>query len=142
MLEQSNGLGGLASQREFHPGLKRQCSYHQHFSSKVAKDLKLAKYGFQMPSSALPTIGLNPHGVPVVLDGFGASNVIEVEEKDTQAYVDYLKFIRVFVDMLKPFWLKTIPRIGPGSLGDLFTFAQLGLKLRSLADRIWVSLCA
>ena len=134
VLEQSNGLGGLASQREFHPGFKASIAHTiQHFSSKVAKDLKLAKFGFQMPSSALPTIGLNPDGDPVVLDGFGASNVIEgVEEKDAQAYVDYLKFMQVFVDMLKPFWLKTIPRIGPGSLGDLFTFAQLGLKLRSL----------
>jgi len=134
VLEQSDKLGGLASQREFHPGFSASIAHTiQHFSSKVAADLKLAKFGFKLPKSPLPTIGLNPDGVPIILDGFGASSTVEgVEEKDAQAYADYLKFMQVFVDMLKPFWLKTIPRIGPGSLGDLMTFAQLGLKMRAL----------
>ena len=134
VVEQSDTLGGLASQREFHPGFKTSIAHTiQHFSSKVAKDLKLAKFGFKLPSSPLPTVGLNLDGDPIILDGFGSSSVIKgVEEKDTLAYANYNQFMQVFVDMLKPFWLKTIPRIGPGSLGDLLTYAQLGLKLRSL----------
>lgn len=134
VLEQSDSLGGLASQREFHPGFKASIAHTiQHFSSKVASDLKLAKYGFKMPSSPLPTIGLNVSGDPVILSGYGASaGICGVDEKDSQAYTEYLNFMQIFVDILKPFWLKTIPRIAPGSLGDMLTYAQLGLKLRSL----------
>ncbi|CAI8284165.1 MAG: Phytoene desaturase (neurosporene-forming) [Porticoccaceae bacterium UBA1117] len=37
--------------------------------------------------------------------------------------------------MLKPFWLKTMPRIGDNSFPDLMTFGQLGLKLRLLGKK-------
>ena len=37
-----------------------------------------------------------------------------------------------FADALKPFWLKTMPRIGNNSLREIMTFAQLGLRLRLL----------
>jgi phytoene dehydrogenase-like protein len=35
-------------------------------------------------------------------------------------------------DALKPFWLKTMPRIGVGNLKDMMTFAHLGLNIRRL----------
>lgn len=134
VVESTNNLGGLASQREFHPGFKASIAHTiQHFSSSVAKDLKLAEHGFESPAEPLPTIGLNVEGAPIVLGGFGAtSKVSGVAQEDIQAYTDYLEFMQVFVDVLKPFWLKSIPRIGPGSFADLLTFAQLGLKLRLL----------
>jgi phytoene dehydrogenase-like protein len=37
-----------------------------------------------------------------------------------------------FADALKPFWLKTIPRIGINSLSDLLTFGRMGLSVRML----------
>ena len=137
VVERSQRLGGLASQREFHPGFKTSIAHTiQHFSSAVAGDLKLAEHGFELPKDPLPTIGLSSEGAPVVLDGFGNhSQISGVDQKDAQAYTEYLRFMQVFVDVLKPFWLKSIPRIGPGSFEDLLTFAQLGLKLRLLGRR-------
>jgi phytoene dehydrogenase-like protein len=35
-------------------------------------------------------------------------------------------------DALKPFWLKTMPRIGVGNLKDMMTFAHLGMNIRRL----------
>ena len=41
----------------------------------------------------------------------------------------------VLLMRLKPFWLKTIPRIGVNSLGDLMTFAHMGLKIRGMGKK-------
>ena len=40
-----------------------------------------------------------------------------------------------FADMMKPFWLKTIPRIASNSLAEMMTFAQIGLKVRRLGKQ-------
>lgn len=130
VLEASNTVGGLASSREFHPGFKVSVAHTLSlFSSKVAKDLNLAAYGFEFNAKPISTIGLNTAGEHVTISGSVLSGV---DEEDIKKYRQYRLRLQRFANLLKPFWLKTIPRIGNKNLSDLMTFAHLGIKLRLL----------
>ena len=60
VLEASDSVGGLAADREFHPGFHGSVAHSvSHFSKKIADDLKLASHGLAPTSSLLPTIGLS-----------------------------------------------------------------------------------
>jgi len=130
VLEAAEAPGGLAASHEFHPGFHISAAHSvRHFSTKIANDLNLASHGYVTASADLPTIGLSRDENHAVvsqseLSGTGAD--------DNHAYQNYMRRMRRFSDALKPFWLKTMPRIGAMGIGDLTTFAQLGLKLRGL----------
>ncbi len=133
LLEASDTVGGLAATREFHPGFKVSVAHTlSHFSSKVSKDLDLAGHGYTAAQVPMQTVGLNLAGDHVVLAG---AEVGGVSAQDISKYRQYGQLLGRFANLLKPFWLKTMPRIGSRSLGELATFAQLGLKLRLLGKR-------
>jgi len=68
ILEAADAPGGLAADREFHPGFRTSVAHSvSHFSQKVADDLQLASVGFEASSSLLPTVGLSPDLEHVVL---------------------------------------------------------------------------
>ncbi len=130
VLESSDTFGGLAASREFHPGFRTSVAHSvNHFPAKIVKDLDLESFGFGVSSEPLPTVGLSPDGNHVVLDKDTLSGV---GESDIQAYQQFFRLMQRFADALKPFWLKTIPRIGINSLGDLLTFGRMGLSVRLL----------
>ena len=58
-----------------------------------------------------------------------------VSAKDQQAYSDYHALLCRFAAVLEPFWLKTMPRIGSNSLGEVMAFGKLGLGLRRLGKK-------
>ncbi|MFQ3345785.1 MAG: phytoene dehydrogenase-like protein [Porticoccaceae bacterium] len=133
LLEATDGLGGLATTREFHPGYRVSVAHSlSHFSESVVKQLNLLGHGYKPSSDTLDTIGLNLDGEHVVVSG---GQVSGVDSADQKTYADYLSLLKRFAKMLKPFWLKTMPRIGDNSLPDLMTFGQLGLKLRLLGKK-------
>ena len=134
VLEASDAIGGLASSREFYKGFKTSVAQTMSmFSEKIAKDLKLANYGFDLDTSPLPTIGLNINGEHVVIDGEGdTAKLSGVNAEDAKTYGEYRQLLDKFAALLKPFWLKTMPRIGNNSMPELMTFAQIGLKMRLL----------
>jgi phytoene dehydrogenase-like protein len=130
VLEAADSVGGLAVTREFHPGFKASIAHTvSQFSSKIAADLSLAQHGYHGGSEPLADIGLSPSGEHVTLTGDLASGV---SPADAESYGQYRQQMRKFAAALAPFWLKTMPRIGDNSLGELMTFAQVGLKLRLL----------
>jgi phytoene dehydrogenase-like protein len=133
VLEASATPGGLGASREFHPGFHATVAHSvSHFPAKIAADLKLASHGFEVSSKALSTIGLNADGGHVVIDG---QDVSGVSDEDADAYRDYSRLMQRFADVLGPFWLKTMPGIGGNSLGEMATFARIGLKLRRLGKK-------
>jgi phytoene dehydrogenase-like protein len=128
VLEASDSPGGLAANREFHPGFSTAVAHSvSHFSRKIAADLQLASHGYSAASDDLATIGLSKDKQHVVVqqDAVNGSG-----EADAESYKDYLAMMRRFADVLGPFWLKTMPRIGATSISELMTFAKIGLKLR------------
>ena len=133
VLESSDSVGGLAASREFHPGFKASVAHAvSHFPQKITRDLKLESFGLKTSSEPLPTIGLSADGNHVVVD---KNTVLGVGESDSNAYRQYSQLMQRFADTLKPFWLKTIPRIGINSLPDLMTFGRMGLNLRLLGRK-------
>ena len=130
VLEAADMSGGLGGNREFHPGFQTSVAHSvSHFSKKISNDLALASFGFDPRSGALATIGLTTDGQHVVVND---DHVSGVGDKDAEAYSEYLRLMRRFADVLKPFWLKTMPRIGATGLKDLMTFAHVGLNIRTI----------
>ena len=133
VLEASSTPGGLAASREFHPGFHASVAHSvSHFSQKVCNDLKLDSFGYKPTKGLLPTIGLGNDKKHVVLrDG----ELSGAGEDDANAYQGYLRLMHRFADVLKPFWLKTMPRVGATGMSDLMTFGRLGLSIRMLGKK-------
>lgn len=133
VLEASAASGGLGAQREFHPGFHASVAHSvSHFSQKIVSDLKLTSHGYDGTAKTLPTIGMSSAQDHVVihdgsLSGTGAA--------DSDAYQKYQRLMRRFADVLKPFWLKTMPRIGNNSIAELMTFAHVGLNIRRIGKK-------
>ncbi|MEL7185547.1 MAG: NAD(P)/FAD-dependent oxidoreductase [Pseudomonadota bacterium] len=129
VLEAGKSAGGLAADREFHPGFHASVAHSVgHFSSTVAADLKLASHGYAADAT-MPLVGLNKNDAPVVvtdgkLEGAG--------DKDARAYLECNALLQRCASALRPFWQKTMPRIGAKDLGSLVTFGKLGWNLRRL----------
>ena len=133
VLEAADTPGGMAADREFHPGFHTPIAHSiGHFSNRVVNDLNLTQHGFEPPSRSLPTICLDPDRNHVTINGKSVSGV---DEDDVLAYENYSNLMNRFSTALDPFWLKTIPRIGPGRLSDLLTFAHLGLNVRRMGRK-------
>jgi|Marorgknorr_s2lv_3_1036020.scaffolds.fasta_scaffold00146_3 phytoene dehydrogenase-like protein len=130
VLESSENVGGLASTREFYPGFRTAIAHTvSHFSLKVSRELELESHGFKPGDAPLATIGLSKDHHHVVIAG---DELKGVHQKDLYAYRDYAAFMQRFSDLLNPFWLKTVPRVGNNSLPEILSFASLGLNLRLL----------
>ncbi len=129
VLEASDTLGGLASKRIFHPGFK-SCVAHSagQFSAKIVRDLDLARHGYQS-GQATPTVGLDLAGNHVTIKGDVVSGV---EGDDVTRFVKYRKMMLRFAKLLKPYSLKTIPRIGNNNFSEIMLFAKMALKMRLL----------
>ena len=129
VLEAADTLGGLAATREFYPGFKTSIAHSvSQFSTKIVRDLDLKAHGFKL-GKALATVGLGDAGDHVIVQQGAVSGV---SPDDASAYADYRRLLRRFADVLKPVWLKTMPRIGNNNLSEILTFARIGLKLRLL----------
>jgi phytoene dehydrogenase-like protein len=133
VLEAAETPGGLGTNREFHPGFHASIAHSiSHFSSKVASDLELASHGFVPDSKSMPTIGLSADSEHVKLHD---DSLTGVGADDTSAYQDYSRLMNRFADVLKPFWQKTMPRIGSSNFADLMTFGHIGLNIRRIGKK-------
>lgn len=129
VLEASDQPGGLAATHEFHPGFQVSVAHSlSHFSTKVARDLGLAKHGCTF-GETLKLTGLNDAGEHVVVRGDSVSGV---SDEDIQSYKDYRQLMIRFAGVMKPAWLETMPRLAKMSLSEMLTFGKLGLGLRRL----------
>ena len=130
VLEASGEPGGLAASREFHPGFHASVAQSvSHFSQTVSGDLKLASHGFAASTNPMPTIGLSSGKEHVVVHKGSLSGT---SSDDAAAYSDYTRLMHRFADVLKPFWHKTMPRIGDMGMSSLQTLGHLGLNIRML----------
>ena len=132
VVEAAERSGGLAADREFHPGFHASVAHSvSHFSDKIANDLSLASHGFSADSQGLPLVALDTEKQHVVISGDGIAGA----STDVDAYESYMQQMGRFADALAPFWLKTIPRIGSPRLADLMTFAHVGINLKRLGKQ-------
>ena len=129
VLEAADVAGGLAADREFHPGFHASVAHSVgHFSSQIANDLKLASHGYSADGT-MPFVGLNKNGSPVVVNNGALEGT---SDADAKAYKDCTALLQRSAKALQPFWSKTMPRLGDKSFGDMMTFAHIGWNLRRL----------
>lgn len=130
VLEAADEPGGLAAIREFHPGFSAAPAHSAgHFAAPVIKDLRLEDHGLQRLSTAAALTGLAADGQHIRIEG---DHISGADQADFLAFGRYSELMRTFADALAPFWTMTMPRISSRAIGDLTTFARLGLKLRGM----------
>lgn len=130
VLEAREVAGGLASTHEFYPGFRASPAHvAAHFPASIAKDLRLSDHGAEPMAVQPRLVGLGLDGRHVVMEG---EAVTGVDSPDASALRDFNGMMRRFAAALEPFWGRTIPRIGQNRLGEVLTFAHLGLNLRRL----------
>lgn len=133
VLESADVIGGLAARQEFHPGFHVSVAHSvNHFSSRVARELDLHRYGFHASTTPLRITGLREDGQHLSSNG---QSLDGISDADQAACHTYSRLLDRFARHLAPFWHKTIPRIGNSGIAGATTFAQLGLSLRRLGKR-------
>ena len=133
VLEARQVPGGLAGDREFHPGFFAPVAHSlNHFSAKVARELNLDKFGFEGPSKGLRTVGLALNGEHLVLEGDAPRGTTSDE---SPALATFRQRMGKFAGALQPFWCKTMPTIGNAGLAGSLTFARIGFSLRRLGKQ-------
>ena len=129
VIEAADHPGGLAADREFHPGFRAPIAHTAcHFPDSIVADLDLELHGYSS-GTCLPTVGVDAGGRHVTISG---DDVIGGSDSDGVAYREFRRMMLRFAEALGPFWLKTMPRIGSTKFSDLATFAHLGLNLKKL----------
>ena len=133
VLQAADAAGGLAAKREFHPGFHASVAQSvSHFPRQIIDDLKLSSYGFEPSTQPLATTGLSATEQHVKVDPNGVSGA---GDDDAESYGSYLGTMRRFAEVLRPFWLKTMPRIGNSGVSGLLTLGRLGLRIRMLGKK-------
>ncbi|MEJ2323056.1 MAG: NAD(P)/FAD-dependent oxidoreductase [Gammaproteobacteria bacterium] len=130
VIEAAARPGGLAANREFHPGFSAAPAHAAgHFAATVIEDLDLESHGLQTTGATAPLTGLDANGEHIRISG---NDIGGADQVDTVAFGRYTELMQTCADALAPFWTRAMPRIGSRAAGDLATFAKLGLKLRGL----------
>jgi len=129
VLEAAEQAGGLAAEREFHPGFRAAVAQSLYaLSGTVIEDLSLERHGLTL-QDPLPLIALSEQQAPITI---GDDTLAGAPEADCAAYGAYREKLKTFARALAPFWGKTMPRVGATGLRELATFGELGVKLRML----------
>jgi len=130
LLEAGDRAGGLAADREFHPGFHAPVASTLYAIPRdLIDELRLVDYGLEWPASTLDLIALSPDEAPVRVSREG---LLGAGEDDAAAWPPYLEQLETFASALAPFWSRTMPRVGDAGRQALMTFAHMGLKLRLL----------
>ena len=133
VLEAAESCGGLAAQREFHPGFRAPVAHNvAHFPQRIIDDLRLASLGFEAGNVPDTIVALSGDEKHVVIT---PNSVVGVSPDDEAAYRSFIASMQRFAKALEPFWLKTMPRIGVGGFAEMLTFGQMGLRIRMLGKK-------
>ena len=130
VLEAGSNLGGMAAEREFHPGFRSTLAQTLYAMPRsLIRELDLTAHGLEFATEPLPIKPLSVNGTPKSVT---ASSLVGADDDDTAAYPKYVAMLAKFAAALAPFWERTMPRVGATGVSDLMTFGKLGLKLRLL----------
>jgi phytoene dehydrogenase-like protein len=140
VLEGRDAVGGAASTEEVFPGFRVDVGAHRvgGLSPRVVADLGLAGHGLEL-LAADPTV-FTPveNGRPLVLwrdPVKTAESIGEISEADAAAWLPFTTLIRKAAGILEAVWYTTPPDVTGNSLGDLWTAAKLGKRMRGLGKK-------
>ena len=140
VLERRASVGGGAVTEELHPGFR--CSTLDHaagpFSSQVAADLNLSRFGLEMITPEARMLALAPDGRSLCFYNDIARTVSEIEkfsQNDAKNYPDFVNSFARIGRVLSPLISMTPPSIDQPTAADVWQLGKVGLAFRGLGKK-------
>jgi phytoene dehydrogenase-like protein len=140
VLEQREIVGGGAVTEEIHPGFR--CSTLDHaagpFSSEVARDLNLSRFGLEMITPEARVLALSPDGRSLCIYNDAGRTVAEIEKfskSDAKVYPEFVNSFARIGKVLAPLISMTPPLIDRPTKGDVWQLGKVGLAFRGLGKK-------
>jgi phytoene dehydrogenase-like protein len=140
VLERRETVGGGAVTEELHPGFR--CSTLDHaagpFSSQIATDLNLSRYGLEMITPDARVLALSPDGRSLCIYNDVSRTVSEIEKFSANDAKSYPEFVSTFARIgrvLAPLVSMTPPHIDQPTATDLWHLGKVGLAFRGLGKK-------
>jgi phytoene dehydrogenase-like protein len=140
VLERRESVGGGAVTEELHPGFR--CSTLDHaagpFSTQIATDLNLSRYGLEMITPEARVLALSPDGRSLCIYNDVSRTVSEIEKFSANDAKSYPEFVSTFARIgrvLAPLVSMTPPHIDQPTATDLWHLGKVGLAFRGLGKK-------
>ncbi|HEY3244462.1 MAG TPA: NAD(P)/FAD-dependent oxidoreductase [Phycisphaerae bacterium] len=141
VLERRNVVGGCCTTEEVFPGCKVSTAAYVNgiFHPKIAADLKLRQYGFEV-------LERNPSSFTPFLDGrhlllgpdqsFNCREIAKFSARDAEAFPRYETMLNELAEFVEPTLLEPPPDPLASGLADLWQLGSVGRKARKLGPRL------
>ena len=140
VLEGREVVGGGAVTEEIHPGFR--CSTLDHadgpFSSQIASDLNLSRFGLEMITPEVRVLALSPDGRHLGIYNDVSRTVAEIEKfskNDANSYPEFANSFARIGRVLAPLRAMTPPSIDQPTKTDLWHLGKVGLAFRGLGKK-------
>ena len=140
VLERRATVGGGAVTEEIHPGFR--CSTLDHaagpFSTQIASDLNLSRFGLEMITPEARVLALAPDGRSLCLFNDTARAAAEIEKfspHDAKNYPDFVNSFARIGRVLMPLISMTPPLIDHPTAADVWQLGKVGLAFRGLGKK-------
>jgi len=140
VLESRDVVGGAAATEDIFPGYRVDTGAHRigGLSAKVVSDLGLEGHGLEVLTTDPTVFAPVVDGTPLTLwrdPKRTAESIRAISPADADAWVPFTELIGHATSFLQQVWTTTPPDVTGNDLGDLFSGAKLGLKLRGLGKK-------
>ena len=140
VLERRARVGGGALTEEIHPGFR--CSTLDHaagpFSTQIAADLNLSRFGLDMITPEARVLALAPDGRSLCIFNDTARTVAEIEKfspNDAKSYPEFVNSFARIGRVLTPLISMTPPMIDQPTAADVWQLGKIGLAFRGLGKK-------
>ena len=140
VLERRETTGGGAVTEEIHPGYR--CSTLDHaagpFSTQIATDLSLSRFGLEMITPEARVLALAPDGRSLCIYNDAVRTATEIEkfsESDAKNYPDFVDSFARIGKVLTPLISMTPPLIDQPTAADVWQLGKVGLAFRGLGKK-------
>ena len=140
VVERRDVVGGAAATEEIFPGFSVDSGAHRvgGLSKRVIADLELEAHGLRILSADPSVFTPAQDGRPLVLwqdPGRTVEGIREISAADAEAWMPFTALLSKAAGFVEAAWSVTPPDVTGGDLGDLWSSAKLGLRLRRLGKR-------
>lgn len=140
VVEARDVVGGAAATEEVFSGFKVDTGAHRvgGLSQRVVSDLGLAGHGLEILAADPSVFTPVEDGRPLTLwcdPRKTAEGIREISKADADAWVPFTELIGKATGFLEALWHTTPPDVTGSNLGDLWSSAKLGKRLRGLGKK-------
>jgi len=133
-------VGGAAATEELFPGYRVDSGAHRigGLSPRIVAELALGEHGLEIMPADPTVFAPVEEGQPLLLWRDPARTALairEISEADSKAWIPFTALIRKAAEFVQAAWAVTPPDVTGNDLGDLWSAAKLGLKIRGMGKK-------